>query len=352
MYRMIAGIFLRVVYFIMLIVLSRVLQMLKPLFQNESIELKHSLKNNRFHLALCYHPSILFGYKILSKCNNINFLDLKIKFISKCVRHNLLKTQKGKELLKKIGIDLHYSKGVEFWFEEAHSPIVPYILPDYDKPKDKKIAVYTALTGDYDNVNEILYKEEGVDYLLFTNNPSVQSNTWKVVLVKSELDNQLLSREIKMLPHKYLDKKYDLSIYIDANAVIYGELSNLSYYCDENISLAITKHSVRNTLKEEFDACVSIKGIDRTVADLQYERYVQDGFVDNIPLVECGLLIRNHHDVDLQKLMMEWYLEYQNGIRRDQLSLLPLISKSHFDRYIVLNGSVWHNQYFKLVSHK
>lgn len=325
---------------------------MRHLFQSEDCVLKQQLKSNGFHRAIYNHPSILFGKRTLVKSNKNNFLNLKIKFITKCIRIGLLKTRQGYQLLSKLGISSCFGNGLEFWFEESHSPIVPYVIPDYDKPCKRKVAVYTALTGDYDHVNEILYKEVGVDYFLFTNNPSIRSNTWKVVFVNSELDNQLLSREIKMLPHKYLDNEYDLSIYIDANAIIYGELSHLSYYCDENISLAVTKHSIRNTLKEEFDACVSIKGIDREKADLQYERYVRDGFVDNIPLVECGLLVRNHHDIALQKLMEEWYLEYQNGIRRDQLSLLPSISKLHFDRYTVLDGSVWHNQYFKLVSHK
>lgn len=321
-------------------------------FQSEDSVLKQQLKCNGFHRALCNHPSILFGEQLLVMSNKIKILNLKIKIITKCIRIGLLKTKHGHQLLSELGISSCFGNGLEFWFEETHSPVIPYILPEYDKPKRKKVVVYTALTGDYDHVNEILYREKGVDYFLFTNNPSIRSNTWKVIFVNSELDNQLLSREIKMLPHKYLDNEYDLSIYIDANAVIYGELSQLSYCCAENISLAITKHSVRNTLKEEFDACVSIKGIDREKADLQYERYVRDGFVDNLPLIECGLLIRNHHDIELQKLMEEWYLEYQNGIRRDQLSLLPSISKLHFDRYKVLNGSVWHNQYFKLVSHK
>ena len=352
MHRKLTKIILYILHPILLMVLTHVLLRLKPLFQYESIELKHCLKNNLFHPVLCYHPSILFGNRISNENNHIKFLNFKVKIISKCVHVKLLTKQSGRKLLQKLGISLHFSNGVEFWFEESHSPVVSYVIPHYVKPCKRKVAVYTALTGDYDHVNEILYKEVGVDYFLFTNNPLIRSNTWKVVFVNSELDNQLLSREIKMLPHKYLDNEYDLSIYIDANAVIYGELSQLSCYCDENISLAITKHSVRNTLKEEFDACVSIKGIDRERADLQYERYVRDGFVDKIPLVECGLLIRNHHDIELQKLMEEWYLEYQNGIRRDQLSLLPSISKLHFDRYIVLNGSVWHNQYFKLVSHK
>ena len=62
----------------------------------------------------------------------------------------------------------------------------------------KKICVYTCITGDYDNVHEVKKKETGVDYLLFTNNKSVVSNSWQVVYIEDpNLDNQRLSRKIK-----------------------------------------------------------------------------------------------------------------------------------------------------------
>ena len=327
------------------------LRTLKSLFVTENKGLRESLRKNNFHLALCSHPSILFG------CRENNyycttFLNWKIKFVSQCVRIKILTTNNGHKLLNKLGIDLHFGNGVEFWFEESHSPIVPYSIPTSNVVNQKLIAVYTALTGNYDNVNEILYKEDNVDYFLFTNNPSITSNTWQVVYVDNGLENQLLSRHIKMFPQKYLDSKYEISIYIDASAVIYGEISQLVKYLNDKVSFAVSKHSVRNTLKEEFDACVAIKKIDQSTAILQYNRYVAEGIVDNIPLVECGILVRRHNDEKLQQLMQCWYEEFKNGIHRDQLSLLPMIKKNNFMGYVIMDGSVWHNQFNKIVAHK
>jgi hypothetical protein len=198
---------------------------------------------------------------------------------------------------------------------------------------------------------ELLYKEEGVDYLFFTNNPAIHSQTWQVIQVQSDLNDVLLSREIKMLPHKYLGDKYETSIYMDDNAVIYGEITELTRYLGEGKTFAVSRHSRRKRVKEEIDACVKWRGTDRAAAEQQYEKYLQDGFKDDKPLLECGLLVRKHSDENLQKLMEAWFEEFKNGVPRDQLSLLPCMQKLDFDNYAVMDGSVWHNQFEKLVLH-
>lgn len=330
--------------------LKHALFSLKPLFLSENEKLKNAFQEKGFHLALCTHPSIVFGERREAK-GHVGCLTWKVAFLKKCIKIGLLKDEKGHRLLQEIGIQPYYGNGVEFWFEESHSPIKPYHLPEVEKPKGR-LAVYSALTGNYDNVHEILYKEEGVDYLLFTNNTSLKSKTWQVVFVESELDNVLLSRKIKMLPHKYLGDAYDMSIYIDANAVIYGELSNLTKYLVGEKSFAASRHSERKSVKEEIEVCVRLRCVDKTEAEKQYEEYLQEGFQDDQPLLECGLLVRKHKEQNLQQLMQVWFGEFKNGVRRDQLSLLPCISRLHFEGLATMDGSVWHNQFNRIQSHK
>lgn len=323
---------------------------LKLLFLSESESLKTALRGNGYHIALCTHPSILFGERVKDEART-GLLQVKVVYLKKCIKIGLLKDEKGHELMHKLGMQPYYGNGVDFWFEELHSPVIPYTVPKTPKPKGR-IAVYTSLTGNYDDVHEILYKEEGVDYLLFTNNSSLTSKTWQVILVESELDNLLLSREIKMMAHKYLGDKYETSIYIDANAVIYGELSELAKYLDGGKSLAVSRHNIRKSVKEEIEACVKLRGTDPIEATRQYERYLQDGFQDDRPLLECGILVRAHNDAKVQELMQSWYDEFKNGVKRDQLSLLPCISRLKFADYVVMDGSVWHNQFNRIQRHK
>lgn len=338
---------------ILLWCLAYVLKQLRPLFQNEDFGLQQCLRNNNFHLALCNHPSILFGERCNSALKHICFLNFKVWFLAKCVRIGLLKTEAGHRLLNRLGIPTYFGNGVEFWFEESHSPIIQYSIPNNVEAKGK-IAVYTALTGDYDNVNEILYKEDGVDYILFTNNPSLKSKTWRIVLVDSDLDNLLLSREIKMLPHKYLDKEYECSIYIDANAVIYGELTKLTSYLKSNIiTFSVSKHGERNSVKQEVQRIIELlHHIDKDKIINQYTRYINNGFDDDLSLAECSILVRKHNNVELQNLMLLWWNEFKNGVYRDQVSLMPSIAELNFSKYTLMDGYVRHNQFCKIVSHK
>ena len=341
---------LKIISPLLLCLLRKVLKRLRPLFFREDVALKDELRWQGFHSALSTHPSILFGERKLGGAK-VFFLKLRVVYLKKCIKIGLLKDIKGHKLMQELGMQPYYGNGVDFWFVESHSPIVPYTIPDHPKPKGRTV-VYTALTGNYDEVHEVLYKEESVDYLLFTNNPSLTSKTWQVILVQSDLDNVLLSREIKMMPHKYLGEEYETSIYIDANAVIYGELSELTRYLGAGKSLAVSQHSIRKSVKEEIEACVKLRGTDPNEATRQYEKYLQEGFKDNHPLLECGILVRAHNDAKVQELMQSWYDEFKNGVKRDQLSLLPCISRLKFEDYVVMDGSVWHNQFNRIQRHK
>lgn len=339
-----------IIFPLLLFVLKRVLKCLKPLFQDEDAYLSKELNWRGFHPALCVHPSILFGEGTNEK-SKVCFLKNKVSYLKKCIKIGLLKNEKGHELMRKLGIQPYFGNGLDFWFVERHTPMFSYTIPNASKPEGR-LAVYTALTGNYDDVHEVLYKEEGVDYILFTNNPSLKSKSWKVMMIESDLDDVLLSREIKMLPHKYLGNEYETSIYIDANAVIYGEISDLTRYLYSNTTFAVSRHSIRKNVKEEIGACVKLRGTDKVMAEKQYEKYIQEGFKDDKSLLECGLLVRKHKNHKLQELMQVWYEEFKNGVRRDQLSLLPCMSRLNFENYAVMDGSVWHNQFNKIQRHK
>ncbi len=335
----------------LLCLLGKALKSLKPLFQSEDESLRAALHRQGFHPALCNHPSILFGERGKDETKAGGLLQVKVAYLKKCIKIGLLKDEKGQELMYELGMQPYFGNGMDYWFEVETFPLVPYTIPDTYK-RNRKIAVYTALTGNYDDVHEILYKEDNVDYFLFTNNSSIQSKTWQVILVQSDLDNVLLSREIKMMPHKYLGGEYETSIYIDANAVVYGEISDLTQYLRGGKTLAVSKHSLRKCVKEEIDICVKLIGTDSTAAKKQYERYLQEGFKDDRPLLECGVLVRAHKDSKLQALMQAWFAEFKNGVRRDQFSLLPCISRLKFEDYVVMDGSVWHNQFNRIQRHK
>ena len=137
--------------------LERILEQLKPLFLAEDDALRNQLVRKGFHPALCAHPSILYGHKAKEAQAHILCLSGKVAFLRKAIYLRLLKSDKGHALLQQLGIPAYFGNGLEFWFEEYHTPYIPYSIPE-NNTAPKHIAVYTALTGNYDDVNEILYK--------------------------------------------------------------------------------------------------------------------------------------------------------------------------------------------------
>lgn len=99
-----------------------------------------------------------------------------------------------------------------------------------------KAIIYTVITGNYDTIKQPLVVEEGVEYVLFTNNCEIrEAGVWKVTHIpslnlgsRSEKENNiLLSRRVKMLAHKYLPKGYDVSVYVDADMLLKESVSEL-----------------------------------------------------------------------------------------------------------------------------
>src|SRR5208337_538016 len=91
-----------------------------------------------------------------------------------------------------------------------------------------KVVVYTAFTGDYDTVHAPATKVPGWDYLCFSDETSTVRPGWDVRLLSHEyLDQIRRARVVKILPHQFLPK-YDISIWIDGNIGIRGDLAAFS----------------------------------------------------------------------------------------------------------------------------
>lgn len=302
------------------------------------------LKNTGFHLCLQMHPTILFPNQVLMRKTHSRRAKNYLLGLKRLIEQGPFQNAKDRAVLCDIGVNQYFVQDISRMLSDCGMQYVPYKLPIKDLSRET-IVVYTALTGDYDSVHELLYKQPGVDYLLFTNNKNLVSSTWEVRYVDSTLEDGILSREIKMLPNKYLDKRYTTSVYVDANAYIYGDIGNLVSALSGKTTFAVTRHSDTHNVKDEIEVCIRSKGINRAQAETQYERYCADGFKDNMGLAECGILVRRSNDKELTALMELWFEEFCKGIHRDQVCLLPCIQKRKFENYLFLEGSIWHNQY-------
>lgn len=329
--------------------------LLRAYFIDNNTFLQTLLSKLDYHYSIISNPQILFVSKKYNykKTRYIPefIVVLLLRLIRKSIKIGIWENGINKNRLRKIGLVEPFCENARLMLQDVHNPVVLYQLNSDYKIK-KKVAVYSVVTGNYDIVYDPIYLSQDVDYILFTNNHAVTSEIWNVHYIESDLDNLLLSRHVKMLPQRYLGKDYDCSIYVDANALIHGDIKQLAALLSDNISFAITYHSERCTIKDEIVVCCKKKGINEFDALEQYDRYVKEGFTDELGLPECGILIRRHNDEFLNKVMELWWDEYVNGVRRDQISLMYCIWKTQFIGYKLCQGSVWNNQFCRILSHK
>lgn len=94
-----------------------------------------------------------------------------------------------------------------------------------------KKVVFSVLIGEYDIISTFNL-QKGFDYYLFTDNLNGKLNhtNWTILPIPEEVKRLNVGRVkkqrfIKVHPHLYF-KNYDLSIYIDANFKIIGDLNS------------------------------------------------------------------------------------------------------------------------------
>ena len=224
-----------------------------------------------------------------------------------------------------------------------------------------KTFIYTIITANYDTIKQPLVVEEGVEYVLFTNNREIKdAGVWRVVQIPSKEwqgrtereNNILLSRKVKMLPHKYLHKECELSIYVDADMLIKESLTELLNDLREETLFASCRHSYCKSVNEEIND-LKVKGmVDAAQIENQWQRYAEWGFKDDLGISENGLLIRRHNDARVIALMELWWEEYQKGCLRDQVSLMPCMFRTDFMPYFqFIEMDIRNNNFVEVMKH-
>lgn len=121
---------------------------------------------------------------------------------------------------------------------------------------DKRIAVYTAVFGSYDEWKEPLIHPDNIDYFIITDQRA-NGGAWKKLdakklLPKEAKSNTEKNRFFKMMPH-LLFPEYEYSVYVDGNVWITSDLTPLTAGL-EQFPLAMHRHKNRVCVYDEIDA--------------------------------------------------------------------------------------------------
>ena len=214
----------------------------------------------------------------------------------------------------------------------------------------KKICVYTCITGNYDNLQDVEIEDKKVDFICFTNNKNIKSDTWKVIYVEDEsLNNHQLSRKIKMLGTDYINENYDISVWQDASAIWQKKPSDfVKEYFNGDFSACI--HNERNSVFDEAKEVIRLRRDDIKVVQKHINFLKKEKFPDNLGLLEMTVFIKKHNDPVVKETMRIWFETYLKYSKRDQLSFMYAVWKTGLKlNPIPLN--VWNNEWLRHIKH-
>lgn len=183
-------------------------------------------------------------------------------------------------------------------------------------PKDsRKVIVYSCMIGNYDNVTSF-NKQRGYDYILFTDQ-NIKNTNWTVFPIPEEVLKLNVSdikkqRYMKIHPHKFF-KNYDLSLYIDPNYEITGDLDDYLINTLNPLDQIYIPHlQFGKGMKQAIDKAIEKKLDDVSLLKHVMDRYNQSKLLDKTGIVNAGLIIRKHHTEDCIKLMERWWEEVRD----------------------------------------
>ena len=224
---------------------------------------------------------------------------------------------------------------------------------------NKKVVIYTCITGKYDNIFEPIIKEEKCSYFLYTNNQNILSEKFEIIEIPERIreaykDNILINRYIKMHPHELFENEFDYSIYIDGNIKIISNISSFINNVSMKNGIAMHKHSIRNCIyKEEKALRLLHKGNKKKIRQ-QLTDYKNKGFPSDYGMLEANVIVTDLNNPKSKDIFNKWWSEFiYSESYRDQLSLPYILWKENIkvDDIATLGNNVYDNCKLEIQDH-
>ena len=201
--------------------------------------------------------------------------------------------------------------------------------------KNKNIAIYTCITGDYESPTDGFQKKDGYDYYLFCDK-IIPVNSWSLLIPQFSNDENLTpvkkQRMIKTHPFIVM-KDYDIVVWIDANTTIDDKLYKY-IQANKNNPITFKQHPDRDCIYDEIKECVLWEKETINHGQFLYNRYYSEKYPYHNGLFETNIIISHPHDSEVMRLFNKWWFEIYNYSHRDQLSLNYVIWKFGFNKII------------------
>lgn len=186
-----------------------------------------------------------------------------------------------------------------------------------------KKVIYTAVTGNYDQINQPKIVSDEFDYVLYTDCAATQNiGKWQVRQIPYDnKDNTRRARWVKTHPH-LLFHDYEVSVWIDSNIVFdypnfYTRLNRL---IEDKKLISSFDHNVRDCIYEEaFSVITQLRdSINLILKEVLYLK--ENSYPRHNGLCETNIVLRFHNHPSVKKHSDDWWSMINKYSRRDQLS--------------------------------
>ena len=245
--------------------------------------------------------------------------------------------------------------------EAISHPVKPEERTYFSAPpvSGKKGVVYACVTHGYDTPYAPLFRDPGLDYVLYTDKEGEEGpSVWTRRPLKEELRfpnaGNRANRYYKFHPFECFPG-YDYAIYTDGNVRIMSDVTAL-YRCAENspAGIAMHRHAQRSCVYEEAQWCAfNGRGNQEAIAR-QMKRYHEEGLPKNFGLFEATIIVIDLLNPKAKEILDAWWEEFcQTGSGRDQLSFPYALWKKHYsaDSIGCLGNDEYHNPKFLIFPH-
>lgn len=261
--------------------------------------------------------------------SKMNKLPRKVRRVLDLVMH--LKVGQIRSIAKYKAISTRLKKK----YPDSDNDMPDYIDEYYERPElnSSRIAVYSCITGDYDDYWMPFFFPPNVDYYLFSDKENL--DPLDCVSVREipdnlrTMSNSMINRYIKMHPHEFFCE-YDYSIYLDGTVQVISDIRQWIVPASHSkTGIAMHLHSSRNCIYDEAEVCIKLgKGNKKGIRELinKYKRY---GMPRHYGMLEATAIVTDLKATISKTILNEWYAEFcNNNSGRDQLSLPYILWKN------------------------
>ncbi len=192
-----------------------------------------------------------------------------------------------------------------------------------------RIAVFSAISGGYDELKEPDCPYDGADFYLFTDGPKPpEGSVWQARPFEYvDADPVRTARFVKTHPHLYFGD-YDFAIWMDANLTLRSDPRTLLPDPHDNHAISTWPHPLRDCIYDEGRICIDMDKDDKDTIKSVLDQLERDGYPAKAGMFETSVVVTNMQAPGVAAFFGKWWALLDQGSRRDQLSLPVVVNET------------------------